>query len=290
MRKKEVGGGGFLANVDATIRYEFTAVAPVSKKPGAAQAPREATDFRPLFVKLLVDVDNVEETQETSLMFGDATEWTISKDKQTITPESEEAAMWAGKEFDLFLNSYIEKGIDEALVPTGDPGEQINFEDVFDGERRVRLVQLKRTDKWAEENPRTYKDKRTGKTKTVARTYLAVGKILGEADRAGRPTLATMTASRSSAAKHGKTNGETADAEDIAAISERVLKGILKAAKGTTVKYSDLKLKVTTYLQGREENALRAEIRAYLEDEDNLAHISDVLYDASDKTRPIKLL
>ena len=256
-RFKSGGGGGFLSNVDATISgYTFTTKRPMSKVAG----PVKSSDFTPLFVRAEFKVDGAKDAQETSLMAGDGSQWRISKNGHIITPLTEEARLWGGVDFHTFLTTLVKPvdggpGYDEANFPAMEPGEPITFACLI-GER-VRLVQKVDEVKTAKLGKR--RDPKTGKE--YDRTYLAVAKYYGTA--------------QTTAAKHGKPNGNVADDTEVAELAAKTLANILLDASGSTIKYADLKIKTMTALAG---NALRDPVYTYLSDKANLGTISGIVY------------
>jgi len=271
------GGGGYLNNVDGTIAsLVFTSTRPDSRrqgvpptlnKDGEMRANSKSIDFTPLFVRALIDVDGKDEQQETHLMAGDGAQWTISKNGKTVTPRSEDAQFWGGVEWHKFLTSVVEAGYDESQLPTLEPGEPVTF-DMLEGER-FRFVQRRDEEKTTKLGKR--KDAKTGRE--YDRTYLAVAKYYGANGNGNGAVQGAME----------ETNAE------IAELGKKTLLKVLRLAKGGTIKYADLKLKVTTALMGTPLNDQKSEIRAWLEDEDNLKKIPGVAYDQTDKNRPISL-
>ena len=86
-----------------------------------------------------------------------------------------------------------------------------------------------------------------------------------------------------------KPNGAAHDDDDqdtIAALAHETIYAILGGAKNNTIKFNDLKLKVTTALMG---NPLRNPVRTYLENEENLLRVPNVTYDQAGKNREISL-
>ena len=266
-RFKSGGGGGFLSKVDATISgYTFTTNRPMSKTGGPVKKSSDF-DFTPLFVRAEFTVDGAENAQETSLMAGDGSQWRISKDGKTVKPMTEEAKLWGGVDFHTFLTTLVKPldggpGYDEAKLPAMEPGEPITFTCLL-GER-VRLVQVVDEAKTAKLGKR--RDPKTGKE--YDRTYLAVAKYYG-------------TAQTTTAAKHGKPNGDVASDTEVAELAAKTMIKMLCGAKDNAIKYGDLKVKTTTALMG---NALRDPVYAYLADRANLGTIPGTIYNPATET------
>ena len=292
-RFKNRGGGGFLNNVDGTItEFIWTSARPeppkgsTKKRPAIGKSKTQDADARPpLFARISVQADGAETIVQRSLRAGYGDEWKISKDGHTLTPLSEESELWGGAEFMQFL--YTVEGLDYDVTQLGsfDPGDPIDLSPLED--ERFRFIQKVDDEKTAKLGKRTYTSKKTGKDVEADWTYLAVSKYYGEGDSTDRPTQTTT--SRSSSTGVAKPNGAAHDDDDqdtIASLAHETLYAILGGAKNNTIKFNDLKLKVTTALMG---NPLRNPVRTYLENEENLLSIPNVTYDQTSKTREISL-
>ena len=298
-RFKNRGGGGFLNNVDGTItEFIWTSARPeppkgsAKKRPAIGKSKTQDADARPpLFARISVQADGAETVVQRSLRAGYGDEWKISKDGHTLTPISEESELWGGAEFMQFL--YTVEGLDYDVTQLGsfDPGDPIDLSPLED--ERFRFIQKVDDERTAKLGKRTYTSKKTGKDVETDWTYLAVSKHYGEGDSAAPPTPARptmkMTTSRSSSTGVAKPNGAAHDDDDTSEIKElahSTLYGLLEVAKNNTIKFNDLKLKVTTALMG---NPLRNPVRTYLENEENLLRVPNVTYDQTSKNREISL-
>jgi hypothetical protein len=257
-------GGGFLHNVDGTItEVIFTTDRPVPK----SGTPRTVSDFTSLFVRLTIQEDGKEGPTEQSLFAGNGSEWRISRDGRTITALEDGAQLWGGTDWSTFLDSAIEAGFPVTELPEDD--EPITYQALVG--RRYRFHQVVNPEKTAKLGKR--RDPKTGKE--YDRRDLCVLTYYG---------TGTTT---SGATKGGKPNGEATGDADVAALATTTLTNILKAAKNHTIRYADLKLKVTMALMG---NPLRNEVRAFLEDEENLGALEGIAYDRESKGREIALI
>ena len=301
-RFKNRGSGGFLNNVDGTIvEFVWTSQRPEPAKgkprPGIVLGKNgvpayigrdRTTETRPpLFARITVRPDGADTPVERSLRAGYGDEWKISKDGFTLTPISENAELWGNAEFMQFLYSVEDSEYDITELGSFEPGASIDLSPLE--EQRFHFVQKVDEAKTTKFGKRTYTSKKTGKDVETDWTYLAVSKYYGQSASLG----ASKEDHSSAAAIQGrKPNGgirsddQESETGEIATLAHKTLLGILRVAKNRTIKFADLKLKVTTALMG---HALRNDVRAYLENEENLLVLDGVTYDQWSKTRDITL-
>lgn len=155
-------GGGFLNNVDGTIKsYEFTTVPPNDK---------EESEWMYFVPSILVDGADDEVTQH--FFMGAAENYDLSKDGQSLSAEG--GVTFGGKTpFGRLMKSLVAAGFDESTLPDLGAGEDLELSAIVDG--RYRFIQ--EIDE--EANKKLGKRKGTGKNKgkEFNRTNTLISKV-----------------------------------------------------------------------------------------------------------------
>jgi hypothetical protein len=106
---RKAGGGGFLNGVDAVITgYKLT-----DEFNGEPFNPKRKTNsgkpaFHFLNVALTTRVDGATEDQTTTLKAGTFSDFQVSEDGLTLTPNSDGAELWGNLDFAILIQSMVE--------------------------------------------------------------------------------------------------------------------------------------------------------------------------------------
>ncbi len=248
------GGGGYLNEVDATIvGYTFEAGESVEVKKG----PRKGEEFAPLVLIPEFQVDGEDDVKTARLLLGDANGYGDITDNGQVVQTPDGQSISAKCEVGIFIGSLVDGGFPEDLF--SDDPDSIDFRPMIG--TRVRLVQEVNADK----------TKRQGKQK---------GKDGKEYDRRDLKvaTVHSLPEAKAAPAKAGKAapKGKAAKAVSIDAEAAAVLKTILNAAPDNKILKTKLSMAVLRTAKGDNKEA----VRTFLFDDDNLAAIEGVDYDA----------
>lgn len=268
--------GGFWNNVDGVIEdYEFTTVPPNGKEEGEWA-----------YLVPSVKIDGAKEATTQHLFLGggpDAGEYAtfeISKDGKELTMiDGSNVSIGENTAGGKFLASLLDAGFPEDLLPDLAAGEPLRLDNVIG--TRIRLSQQKNEEATAKLGKRKSK---TGKGE-FDRTDTIVAKVYETPKRNtnGSGKLAAKTSAKSTGKKV-----ETEVAVD--ELAGEVLRDILEANGGKLPK-AKLSMKVINHMLKlpTAQKALREEVRKFLFEDENLAAIEGVDYDASDKNQMVSL-
>lgn len=271
------GGGGRLSNVDGTITdYAFSDQFPYESK----QPRKKDKEVYPsLWFNVSVKQDGADEAIIEPVFAGDNTQWTVSDDGHTLSPneDSENTPRLFGAIVAL-LGSMFDAGFAE---PDYEEGGDVDLTSLLN--QRFRWAQVK------DEEGTKRAGKQKGKDgKEYDRRRLEVTQYHGEATQ---EAPATKRAPVSTFAKSGKSNGaaknaKVKDEEELVEYTDATLIDILTAAKNNKIDKSALTGAVTRKLLG---NPKREAVRKLMFSDEYLNREEGWLYDQSSKGQTITL-
>lgn len=273
-RLNSMKGGGFLNNVDATIRdYEIRDTFPG----GSAADPSDPQ----IFIVLKVQQDGDAATKETTLRAGSGKFLTIKDSHTLVNPEGTMARIWDKSDAYNFLQSAEAAGLADGGIDDTTP-DVLSFGGLINA--RVRLVQKADTGRMearqkAGQNPKRV-DEATGKEYDFTR--LEVEKFYGYDSMATKPVGAGKTAA---AAKSGNGVAPKAGAVDLTGEAVDVLTRIL-GANGGSIQRSQIAMLVT---KAEQANPNREALRKLIWSEDFLANAPGIKFDRAGKTQEVSL-
>ena len=265
-------GGGFLNNVDGRLLgFEWTAVPPNGQAEG---------EWVYLVPSIRVDGSDKDVTQH--LFFGGADKYAISADGRSITMRDGSPVTFGAKTpVGRFLTTLVQKGGDaiEAVLPNLEEGAALNLDGVAGS--RVRFVQEKDEAGTAKRGQREVKDPKTGKVAKYDRTNTVISAVYEVGSGAGAAKQAAPKTNGS-----GKAKAAAADASAVADLALEILLTVLGDTENGSISKAKLRVPV---MQALGKNPLRAEVIAYLFDDNNLSALKGVAYNPADKAQTISL-
>lgn len=238
--------GGFWNNVDGTIEgYEFT-----TQPPGGGSSS-EWVYFVPS-----IQIDGAAAPSTQHLFMGGADRYTISKDGQTISDAGGgNVTIGAKTPTGLFLDSLLEAGFDEGLLPDIGGGEALELSAIVG--TRVRLTQE------TDEVGTAKRGKRKGADgKEYNRTNTVIANVYGTSANGAKAAAKATTKGKPVAVK-------TESAEDrIQRLADQVVQATLTAAKGKAF-LTSLSTSVIRVLS-KEDKATKDAVRKMVQDDEYL--------------------
>lgn len=267
-------GGGFLNNVDGVITgYEFTTEFPGGNKQKKGKNP----DFTPLYMILSARVDGADEDVQTTLNAGNADNFEISDEGLTLVPVEEGFELSANSGVGKFITSLVEAGFPETNLPE----DEINFEAIIG--TRVRFVQETNVEATKKYGKRKSKD---GK-REYDRQDLKVSNVLA------LPSASKTNGKAATGTSPAKTTGKAgraASGPDVSELTASTIMDILGETEDGSIAKSKLKFKIMQVFGAKHPNRdLRDDVLKMAFDDEFLAGLDGVIYNASDKTQTIRL-
>lgn len=202
------GGGGFLKDVDGTIRdYTFT-----DEFNGVPFVPGKKPDGNPKFHSLFgvveIQVDGADETVSQHLFVGNADDYEISEDGKTLVPHADDQQFSKSAGFSRLLASLVEAGFPEESLPE----DEFNFEAIIGA--RVRFGQEVVLDRSGKPSKRVAK-KGKFKGREFENTTTVVTAYYGQADDAEKEEAPAKASAKGSAPKAAAKSSKKAEPEEV---------------------------------------------------------------------------
>lgn len=286
------GASGILRDVDGVITgLRFTDQNPLAGK-GTPKPGQKKSDFHSLFAVLDVRVDGASTSSAQPLFVGSADDFGITEDLKGLTGDgqlSKSSGWW------IFLDSLVNpggvkgSGFDEANFPDDD--ENVADYSAIVG-ARVRFnwqVNEKATKKYGKKVSKVI-DAKTKKAKEYDREDLIVTNYYGQveveettvAPPAGKKPGVSSTQPKGDAKPLGGAKKNT-KAPDVAKVATEHIILAVSAAKDKKMTKSKVSVKLLTAM-GDQTPELRSAVREWAENNDNLAAIEGLVFDATTET------
>lgn len=271
------GASGILRDVDATIvGLEITDVNPLAGR-GTPKPGAKKSDFHTLFGVLKVRVDGAETVSDQPLFIGDADVFVPTEDGMGVSGEGQlsKSSGWF-----IFLDSLEKAGFDMDNFPEDPEGIVADYSALVGARVRFNWQKNEKATKKYGQKLGKKVDPKTGKPVAYDREDLIVTNYYGQAD-VDEPVVAAKKSGvgKTQPAGQAKPLGAKKGAKvDVAKVAADNIILALNAAKDKRASKSKVSVKLLTQL-GTESPELRTEVRAWADDNNNLASIEGVTFD-----------
>lgn len=251
-------GGGLFVGDHVIESVSFTAVAPDAKTAG---------DW--VYLVPVFRADSADKSNSQHLFLGGVDKYNISKDGKTITVETGQVTIGANVPAGLFLDSLIEGGFPESLLPDLAAGEDLNLDAIVG--TRIRLRQAVDVKGNETRGKRKYKDAQ-GNEREADRTNTVVETVL---------SLPNAKGSGKSVSRTNGSGTSTTDASDAA--TEAVLRYVTDAGDDG-LPAGKIRMKVLTDKTFKSNPLLKTVVIELLEDAAFLSGVDGIEFDKKAKT------
>lgn len=283
------GGSGILRDVDSTILdIQFTTENPLFTGPKTSQTKATGADgepFKSLYAVLELQQDGAEKATLQPLFVGDSSLFAVNDDGRGVTDAIDNAAISKSSDFAIFMGSLVAAGFDEALLDNSDNPTIADFGPVVTARIRTNWqVNATKTKRLGQKKSKDGKKGYDREDLIVTNFYgfaeaapAAAATTKPAARVAGRPgaTTAPVTAAKA------KNKAATAPVFDVASETTQAILLALDGAKDKTLSKNQLSVKLLNAFAAPYTADNRAEARTWATNNDNLAAIDGVTFDAA---------
>lgn len=282
------GGGGILRDVDVTLLdIQFSTQNPLFT--GPKPAPKKGKEvFNALYAILTLQQDGADTSTEQPLFVGDADAFTINEDGRGVTDAVPNAQISKNSDFSIFMGSLIAAGFDEDLLDNSVDVTIADYTPVIGARFRTNWQEnVEKTKRLGKKKSKDGKKEYNREDLIVTAFYEIVEVDAAPSPAAkGKSTAAKAVAGKPAAKAAPAAKGKKAPAEPVFDVAEETTAAILTAlagAKDKTLSKNQLSVKLLNVF-GKHTPDQRAEVRTLAIDDDYLAGIEGITFDAAKKT------